>query len=83
VDVAVLYNHAAEINADAEHDPLALGRLAVALLHPPLHCHRTGDRLHDTRKLDEDTVARRLDDAPLVLGNLRVDQLAAMGAQPR
>src|SRR5205814_9410237 len=41
------------------------------------------DRLHDALELDEATVARRLDDAPLVLGNLRIDQLAAMGAQPR
>ncbi len=44
---------------------------------------RAGDRFDDARELDQNAVAGGLDDAALVLGNLRVDQLAAMGAQPR
>src|SRR5205085_8641855 len=35
------------------------------------------------RELDQDAVAGRLDDAALVLGDLWVDQFAAMGSKPR
>jgi hypothetical protein len=47
-----------------------------------LHGDRTGHGLNDARELDQNAVAGRLDDATLVVGDLRVDQLAAMDTQP-
>ena len=42
-----------------------------------------GDRLDDARELDQDAVAGGLDDAALVLGDVRIDQVAAMRLEPR
>ena len=71
VNVAVLDDDVAEIDADPEDDPLVFGRPRVALIHAPLHCDGAGDSFDDARELDQDAVACRLDDAALVLGDLR------------
>jgi hypothetical protein len=81
VDVAVFDDHITEIDADAEDDPLVLRRLLVPLGHAVLHRHRASDRFDNARKLDQDAVTRRFDDSAPMLGNLRVDQVVAMGAQ--
>src|ERR1051325_5661252 len=83
VDVAVLDDHIAEIYADTEDDPPVLGHLHIALGHPLLRRDGTGHGLNHAWELDQDAISGRLDDAALVLGDLRVDQFAAMGAQPR
>jgi len=54
----------------------------VALVHPSLDRQRAGDGLDDTREFDQEAVAGGLDDAAFVLGDLGVDQLAAVGAEP-
>ena len=82
MNVPVLYDDVAEVDADAKYDPLVLGNRDVALGHPTLHGDRTGHGLNDARELDQNAVAGRLDDATLVVGDLRVDQLAAMDTQP-
>ncbi len=71
------------LTADPEYDPLVFRDRGIALGHAALHRDRAGDRLDDTWELDQDAVAGRLYDAALVLGDLRIDQLAAMGSQPR
>jgi hypothetical protein len=70
-------------DADAEDDPLALGHRGVALYHALLHRDGAGDRFDDARKFDENAAAGRVDNPALMLGDLRVDQFAAMGAEPR
>jgi hypothetical protein len=75
-DVAVVDDDVADVDADAERDP-ALGRhAAVALLHAALYVHAAADGIDDARELDQEPVAHRLDDAPAVLGDLRIDQRA-------
>ena len=48
-----------------------------------LHCDRTADGFDNARKLDEHAVSGDLEDATFVLGDLRVDQLAAQCLEPR
>jgi len=68
----------AQIDPDTEYDPLPLGRHRVALGHPTLHRNRAGDGLYDAREFDQDTVAGGFDDAAFVLGNLCIDEFAAV-----
>ena len=77
-DVAVLDDDVAHIDADAEPYALALVEVGVAILHSLLQHHGAAHRVDDGRKLDEKAVPRRLDDAALVLGDQRVDELPAV-----
>jgi hypothetical protein len=70
------------VNADPKLDPLVFRKRSISLQHSPLHRNRTRDRLDDARELDQDAIAGRLDDAALVLGDLRVDQFAAQSLEP-
>src|SRR5205807_6974308 len=65
------------IDADAEFDAPVFRRGGIPRPHPALHGHGAGDRLDDARKFDQEPVAGRLDDAAPMLGDHRVDQLAA------
>src|SRR5262249_43456249 len=69
--------------ADPKRDPLVLGNSGIAFGYPALHRNCACDRFDDARELDQDGVAGGLDNAALVLGNLRVDQFAAYGLEPR
>ena len=53
------------------------GDAGVPLGHRPLHLDRAAHRIDDARELDQQAVAGGLDDAAAVLGDLRIDQLAA------
>jgi hypothetical protein len=48
-----------------------------------LHVDRTAHRFDRTCELGEDAVARRLDEAALMLSDLRLNQLAAVRGEPR
>ena len=48
-----------------------------------LHFDRAAHRVDDAAELDEHAVAGALDDAPVMHGDGRIDQIAAQGAQPR
>ena len=77
-DVVALDDDVAEIDADAELDAPVLRHIGVALAHAALDLGGAGDRVHHARELHQHAVAGELDDAPLVLGDLGVDQLVAM-----
>jgi hypothetical protein len=83
VDFTILDEDVPEINPDPQYNPLLLWRSRIPLGHPQLDLDGARDRLHDTWKFDKETVARRSDDATLVLGDLGGDELIAMLAQPR
>jgi hypothetical protein len=51
--------------------------------HPLLHRKRAGDGFDDARKLDQEAVAGGLDEVALVLGDLRIDLLAAQPLEAR
>ena len=76
-DVATVADDVAEVDADAELDPLLLRDLGVALGHSLLHVDRATHRIDDARKFDQQPVAGGLDDAAAMLFDLRVAQLAA------
>ena len=83
VNVVVLDNDVAEIDADAEFDAPVLGHIGIPLAHFPLDFGGAGDRVHHARKLDQHAVAGKFSDAALVLGNLAVDQFLAVCLQTR
>jgi len=82
VDVVVLDNDVTEIDADTKYDSLVFRNRDVALGHTMLHCNRAGHGFNDARKLYEDSVPGRFDDAPFVVGDLGIDQFTAMGSEP-
>ncbi|MCY1231172.1 hypothetical protein D9M72_436100 [compost metagenome] len=82
-DVVVLEDDVAEIDADAEFDPPVLRHVAVAPLHALLDLDRAFDRIGHALELDQHSVAGGLDQPALVLGDRRIDELDAVGSEPR
>jgi hypothetical protein len=70
-------------NADAKFDA-PLGRQAgVALDQAVLHLDRAAHRVDHAAKLDEAAVAGSLENAPVVHGDGRIDQIAAQPPEAR
>ena len=80
-DVAVLGDHVAEVDADAKADASVVGETLVAIEHAALHFGGTAHRVDNAGELGQEAVAGGLDDAPLMLADFRIDQLAAMRLQ--
>ena len=75
--VVAFDHHVAEIDADAEDDA-ALGRSAGLLRgDTPSASRRRRHRIDDRAELDDGAVAHQLDDAAVVLGEQRIDDLGA------
>ena len=71
------------MNADAEFDP-PLGRYAgVALEEAVLHLDRAPHRVDDAAKFDDCAIAGALDDAAVMSGDSRVDEVAAQTPKTR
>ena len=83
VDIAFLDDHIADVDADAESDALLLGQLPLALGHAPLDRRGALDRIYNASELDQHAIAHELDDATVVLGDLRLDEIFAEGLQAR
>jgi hypothetical protein len=77
-DVVVLDNHVAHVDADTKADALALVDVGIAIFHALLHHDGAAHRIDDRGELDQEAVARGLDDTALVLGDQRIDELPAM-----
>ena len=71
------------MDADAELNAFFVGYIAVARPHATLHFESTANGIDDTRKLDQDAVASRLDDPATVRGNRGVDQLVPQRTEAR
>ena len=83
-EVAVaLLDDIAEMNADPELDALLRRHVGVALDHSRLDFDRAAHGVDDAAELDDRAVAGALDDAAVVHGNDRVDQVAAKRPEPR
>ena len=83
VDVPVgLVDDVAQVDADPEADALVLGHRRLALGHALLDRDRAGDRIDDAGELDKAAVAHELDDAAVVLGDERLDELLAVRLEP-
>jgi hypothetical protein len=77
IEVVVLDDHVAKIDADAQFDAGVSTDAGVPLGHRLLHRDGAAHRINDARKLDQHAVAGGLDDAAAMLGYLRVDELMA------
>ena len=70
------------MDADAELDP-ALGRqTGIALDHAVLHFDCATHGVDYAAEFDEAAVAGPLDDAPVMQGECRIDQVAAQRSEP-
>ena len=79
-EIAVaLLDHVARMDADAKFDALVGRDLSVALHHRSLNFNGAVHCVDDTAEFDDIAVARALDDAAVVHGDGRVDQVAAKG----
>ena len=75
-------NDIADVNTDAEFDPLMLWHGSVLLGHAALDVDRTAHRINGAGELDQHAVTRRLDDAAPVGGDRGIDQGLSRGLQP-
>jgi hypothetical protein len=82
VAVALL-DDIAEMHANAKLDPAFGRQVGVALDHAVLDLDRAAHRVDDAAKVDENAVAGALDDAAMMRGDRRINQIAAQGPQPR
>ena len=78
-----LLDHVAKMDADPKFDALVRRDPSVALDHRPLDFNGAVHCVDDTPELDDAAVARALDDAPMVDGDGRINQIAAERPQPR
>jgi hypothetical protein len=79
IEIIALGDHVAEIDADAQLDAALRFDARVPLRHHLLHLDRTADRVDDPGKFHQHAVAGGLDDAAVVLGDFRIEELAAQG----
>lgn len=77
VNVTAFGDHIAEIDPNAEGDPLILGNVGIAVDHRPLHLDGAADRIHNTWKFHEHPVAGGFYDPTVMFCDLRIEQLAA------
>ena len=82
-DVAVLDDDVALVDADAELEALFRRGRGVAFGHRALPLGGAAQRVDDAGELDEEPVAGGFDDAPLMLGDARVDQFAPQRLERR
>ena len=78
VEVVAVDDDVAEIDADAELDVPVLGNAGVALEHAALDLDGAARRVDDAAELDQEAVAHHLEDAPAILGDGGIEELAAM-----
>ncbi len=83
MDVVAFDDHVAQINADAEDDPLVVGLIGGAFRHAFLDFDSALDGFDDARELDQQSVARGLDDAAPTARDGRFDQIIEMGVETR
>jgi len=70
-----------EVNANAHLDALILINARIALRHFLLHRNRAFDCIEDACELRQQAVTHELEDAPVVLFDLRLEQFLAEYAQ--
>ena len=78
-----LLDDVAQMNADAELDAALWRHAGVALDEAVLHFDCATHGVDDAAELDEAAVAGALDDAPVVHGDGRIDEVAAQCPEPR
>jgi hypothetical protein len=83
VDVPLLADDVADVDADPKGYALLLPYVLLALGDPPLDCDRALYRVDGARELDQGAVAHQLDDSAVVRGDRRFDEILPQGFQTR
>jgi hypothetical protein len=83
VNVIRFYDDIAEIDAKAEHDASIFREIGVAVDHLALDFDCAPYRVNDAGKLKEHTVASIFDNPPVMLANLRFEQVPLERVQAR
>ena len=78
IEIVAIDDDVAEIDADAELDVPVFGNPGIALRHAALDFDGTARRIEDAAELDQKAVAHHLEDAPAMLGDGGIEELAAM-----
>ena len=71
----------AEMDANAENDATVVGHVNVALDEASLHRNGAGHSLDHTAKLGDEPIASALDDPPVMVGDGRINRIAAQRAE--
>jgi len=75
IEVIALDDYVAEVDADAQLDAVVRREPLIPLGHRLLHLDRAAHRIDDAGKFHQQAVAGGLDDAAVVLGDLRIEEL--------
>src|SRR5207247_1929051 len=75
VAVAILDDHLAKINSDPDVDALIFRYSHIAFCHASLDRYCAFDRIHHARELGEYAVTHELEDAAMMLLDLRLEDL--------
>jgi hypothetical protein len=67
-----------KVDANTKSDTPLFGYVGLAVEHPALHLGGAADRVDDAREFHQHAVAGIFDDAPVILLDLRIDQLLEM-----
>ena len=83
-EVAVsLFNHVAQMDADAKLNPPVGRDACIALDHAGLHFDRAARRVDHATEFSDEPVPGALDNSAVVDSDRRLDQITAQRAQPR
>jgi len=81
VNVTAIGDDIAKIDPDPKRDSFVLGFHGSAVDHRPLDLDGAADSVDDTGEFHQHAVTGRLDDAPVMLPDFRIYELAAMRLQ--
>jgi hypothetical protein len=73
VNVVAVGDHVAEIDPDAKAQAALLGKIEIAVGHRALDFGRTAHRVDDAGEFRQHAVAGGLDDAAVMLADLRIN----------
>ena len=82
-NIVALYDHVAHVDPDAKADAATFIDVRIAALNSLLDDDGAAHRIDDRRELYEKAVARRLEDATLMLSDQRIDELPCGGPSAR
>ena len=77
MNIIAVDNHVAQIDADAERDPLVLGQSRIAFGDCRLCLHGGADGINNAGKFREHAIAHELNNAAIVLGKYGLDEVGA------
>src|SRR5882724_11117720 len=74
-NILSLNNDVAHVNAHAKFDALILRRTGVLFPHTALQFRGAGNRVHDTGKFHQHSVAGQFDDSSLMLADFGINEI--------